>query len=60
MNPKLVTTHLEPFLAQVRARGFLHILFQELVLSKNIGRPHSLNTYFVCECCTTFLFLRAK
>lgn len=29
MNPKVVTTHVEHFLVQVCACGFLHILFQE-------------------------------
>ena len=56
MNPKVVTTHLELFLVQVGASGFLHILFQELLLSMSIGRQHLLNTYFVCEYCIVFHF----
>lgn len=47
MNAKAVTTHLELFLVQVCACGFLHILFQELFLSVRQGGQHLLDTYFV-------------
>lgn len=47
MNAKAVTTRLELSLVQVCACGFLHVLFQELLLSVRIGGQQLLNTYFV-------------